>query len=238
MKYKGVAAVLMLAISCLSAPAADKATKATTNKRLFVEKFKTDWDGLNGQCKYDNGSKDMTFECANAAIVLAGRQCVSSGRFFQKAGTWWQVAEFGMLIASAGFTGVGASATIANAKVFSTLGGSTGLGAVTSTIKSNSSGDQAGLSNVNSTWSDFTKFLSGSGAGGTAEQPSNLAIYRRAIAAGAACEMAATGSNGSNTSLAPAAPSPTPSTPTAPNPPNTTTPPPAGGDTPEKPKQF
>jgi hypothetical protein len=113
-----------------------------------------------------------------------------------------------MILASAGFTAVGASTTIANARLFSTLGGTTGLGAITTTINANSSADAAGLTAVNTTLANFLIFLkSGVVPGAIAPPPApgatepavntapdNATIYKFAPVFAAQCEAAATSS--------------------------------------------
>jgi hypothetical protein len=121
-----------------------------------------------------------------------------------------------MILASAGFTAVGASTTIANARLFSTLGGTTGLGSITTTINANSSADAAGLTAVNTTLANFLIFLKSGvvpgaiapqptpsatdGTGATAPpgagntSPDNATIYKFAPVFAAQCEAAATSS--------------------------------------------
>jgi hypothetical protein len=86
-------------------------------------------------------------------LILAGSICSNSALLFQKGTAHWQSAQFYLVLASAGFTGVGAAATIAGSttvpKVFSTLGGSTGLGAVNATTSTYLANNEAGISAVN-----------------------------------------------------------------------------------------
>lgn len=125
--------------------------------------------------------------CAHAAIVEASTECANAARSFRKDTKKWQWIGFGLLIVSAASTAVGASATIANAKVWSTLGGTTGLGAVSTTVTANQSTDQTGLNSVNATILKFQTFLQGSGGA----VPTAQAIYNQAPTYGAACTAAA-----------------------------------------------
>jgi len=104
------------------------------------------------------------------------------------------VLGFSLVIASAAFTAVGASTTIADAKVFSTLGGTTGLGAATSLIAANTAGDQAGLASVNTTLGNFLKFVQTGGANNA--PPCNKDIYKSAPLYAAQCAAAANASSG------------------------------------------
>jgi hypothetical protein len=99
--------------------------------------------------------------CANHALVLAGTICSSSALVFQKKTRDWQAAQLILVLASAGFTGAGSAATLAGSstvpKVFSTLGGTTGLGAVTATTNTNISDYQAGVAAVNQIQAEIQK---------------------------------------------------------------------------------
>jgi hypothetical protein len=70
-----------------------------------------------------------TADCAAAAIAEASSQCAASATYFKKATKTWQIVGFSLLIVAAVTTALGASATLANAKVYSTLGATTGIGA-------------------------------------------------------------------------------------------------------------
>lgn len=132
--------------------------------------------------------------CAAAATVQVNLECGASTKFFRKDTRAWTALGFGMLIASAAFTGIGASATLSSAKVWSTLGGTTGLGAVSASVNSNVAGDQAGLSAVNTTLSNFLKYVQ---SGGTNSAPaSNDLIYKSAPLYAAQCSAVANGSTG------------------------------------------
>lgn len=128
-----------------------KALKSATRDRAKLAAYNNAaWDVLRhqGSC-----TKPRSNECANDAMTLAGSTCSSSALIFQKGTAVWQKWQFVLVIASAGFTGVGSAATIAGSttvpKVFSTLGGTTGLGAVTATTNSDIADNQAGVSAVN-----------------------------------------------------------------------------------------
>lgn len=186
-----------------SAQSTKPPAKATRNKRQFLANNKADWKDLaDGVCK----DETATNACAQAAIVQVTTECAASARFFQRATIAWQILDFALIISSAGFTAVGASTTIANAKIYSTLGGTTGLGAVTSTIITNAAGDQVGLAKVNATLQNFLTYVqtggaskaapAGAGAPNAAGAPSDADIYRSAPIYAAQCVAAATGSSG------------------------------------------
>jgi hypothetical protein len=131
--------------------------------------------------------------CAHAAIVEVCMECQASAKWFKKSTRAWQALGFGLVVASAAFTGIGASTTIANAKVYSTLGGTTGLGAVTSTVTANVAGDQTGLATVNTTLQNFLTYVQ---KGANNAGPSAADIYKSAPIYAAQCVAAATGSSG------------------------------------------
>src|SRR5580692_3072547 len=112
--------------------------KPARTKRTFIYNNKLDWSAITGACGgsgtsvgpssgssgnpstsgTNSGSSptapstpQISDACVQAAIVQVTTECAGSARFFQKAALGWQALEFGLLIASAGFTGVGASAT-------------------------------------------------------------------------------------------------------------------------------
>jgi hypothetical protein len=195
----------ILSIVLIASPGvfAQSATKAPRNKREFVAKSHAEWTALNftGPCGDASSAGVISNACAEAAIVQTASECGGSARFFERSSRTWQVVNLLMILASAGFTAVGASTTIANARTFATLGGTTGLGAVTTTINANSSADAAGLTAVNTTLANFLIFLkSGVVPGAIAPQPAssaapdNAAIYKFAPVFAAQCEAAATSS--------------------------------------------
>jgi hypothetical protein len=145
------------------------------------------------------GSGAVTDACANAAVFAASAECEASARWFKRGTRGWQAASILLTLASAAFTGVGASTTIANAKVFSTLGGTTGLGAVSTTMNANAASDQAGLAVVNSTLAGLATFLKGTGTP-TPTPPTASAIFQQARIYGAECAAAANGSPANSTS--------------------------------------
>jgi len=82
--------------------------------------------------------------------------------------------------------------SVANAKVWSTLGGTTGLGAVTSSINSNASTDQTGLAAINTALNAFLTFVK---TGGPNKGPAdNELIYITAPIYAGQCTAAATAS--------------------------------------------
>jgi hypothetical protein len=176
--------------------------KATRNKRQFVSTNKKDWNIISSRCS----GATITDSCAQAAIVKTTTECGGSARFFQRSSTAWQITNLVLILSSAAFTAVGASTTIANAKIFSTLGGTTGLGATTTTINANASADQTGLASVNTTLANFLTFLKTGAVPGESTQqgaaaaantpPDNATIFKLAPVFAAQCEAAATGSSG------------------------------------------
>jgi hypothetical protein len=191
-----IAVLLPLIASLLAAETFAQAPEAVRSAlaRTIPERTRADftannhdvWDKLSNTC---GSVTPMSQACAYASIVAVSEECGASAKWFKKSTGQWQWLGFSLLIASAAFTGVGASTTIANAKVYSTLGGTTALGAVTSTINSNAAGDQTGLASVNKTLSSFLTFVQGNGT-----PPSNLIIFQQAPIYGEQCESAANGS--------------------------------------------
>jgi hypothetical protein len=103
----------------------------------FNNNNQTGWSWVTAQC----GDPD-TVKCAQAAVLEASAECGDSAKFFRKGSEAWQWISFALVMASAASTAVGASTTIANTKVWSTLGGTTGLGAVTTNANANVTADQ------------------------------------------------------------------------------------------------
>jgi hypothetical protein len=121
-------------------------------------------------------------------------ECSASAKFFKKDTRVWNIISFSMVLASAAFTAVGASSTLANAKIFSTLGGTTGLGAVTAAANTNVSADQGGLAALNTVNSTFLKFVQ---TGGTNSGPAdNVLVYKSAPIYALQCTAAANASTG------------------------------------------
>lgn len=168
------------------APRADgRAPRNDKNVRMFLKSNAEGWDWVDKQCTPDETSD----KCAQAAIKEVGEECTASAKFFRKSSTTWQWISFSMTVASAAFTAVGASESLKNAKVFSTLGGTTGLGAVGATATANASGDQAGLVVVSNAIQSFEKFVQ---TGGKDNKPAdNELIYKSAPLYAAQCAAAA-----------------------------------------------
>ena len=181
--------------------------KAPSNKSKWIAQNKRVWYSITSSCS----GAQISDQCAQAAIVQTTTVCGASGKYFQRATTRWKVANIVLILASAAFTAVGASTTIANAKIFATLGGTTGLGAVTTTLNANASADSAGITAVNTTLANFLVFLrtgsvpgapattpAGQGGGGgpqTLTPPDNATIFKLAPVFAAECEAAATSSS-------------------------------------------
>jgi hypothetical protein len=67
------------------------------------------------------------------------------------------------MISSAALIGMGAETMAKNAKVWSTLGGTTGLGALTTTLTSNITGDQNAVNSISATLASFNTFVTSAG---------------------------------------------------------------------------
>lgn len=142
------------------------------------------WQLVNQVCS----ANPATDTCAQASIAEVNLECTQSSQLFRKGSTTWTWINFGMVVASAAFTGVGASATIANAKVFSTLGASTALGSVATTATTNNAADQGGLLAINSTLDSFLKYIQ---TGANGQPAANQDIYKSAPIYAAKCTAAA-----------------------------------------------
>ena len=129
-----------------------------------------------------------TADCAAAAIAEASSQCAASATYFKKATKTWQIVGFSLLIVAAVTTALGASATLANAKVYSTLGATTGIGAATTAANANASTDLGGLSAVNAALEALNKYVTGT------PPPSADQIYETAPIYAAQCVAAAAAS--------------------------------------------
>jgi hypothetical protein len=127
----------------------------------------------------------VTDACAAAAVATAAQQCSADATFFKHKVSKFQNLGLWLVLLSAAFTGVGASSTIANAKVYSTLGGTTGIGAATTQVNSDISSDQTALNGINSALSALEKLVTQSPA------PTPLAIYESAPLYAAQCDAAA-----------------------------------------------
>jgi hypothetical protein len=114
---------------------------------------------------------NVTDQCAAAALLMASNVCSASAKFLKKDSQMWKIISVSMLVASAAFTGIGASTTLANAKIWSTLGGTTGLGAVTSSVNANVTNDQTGLASINTTLGNLITYVTTGGKAQTASAP-------------------------------------------------------------------
>lgn len=132
-----------------------KGPKVKTRMR-YIAINQDAWQTINNSadCK-----PTPTVACKERVILQVTSTCTEFAQFYRKESAAWSAVGFGLVLASAAFTGVGASTTIANAKVYSTLGGTTGLGAVTSTAKSSSTNDLAGVTAVYAELGKFQAFL-------------------------------------------------------------------------------
>jgi hypothetical protein len=159
-------------------------TPATAAMTLIMKKDQGDqqaWQNLaNGLCSGTIGTA-----CAAAAVQLASQQCSASASLFQRQKVGYSRFSLFLILLSAGFTGVGASATIANAKIYSTLGGTTGIGAATTAVNSDATADQTSLSAI-STAIGKLEALGSNYASGDAEK-----VYLQAPAIAAECNAAA-----------------------------------------------
>ena len=167
-----------------------------TNKNLkeYNEGNLVGWQYVNAVCAATSGtSGDASKECAVTAIAEVNAECSLGSKYFKKSSKAWTMIGISMVIASAAFTGVGAS-TLANAKVFAILGGTTGLGAVTATVNANAAGDQAALGQIRSTLDAFAKFVQSGGEKGA--PASNDLIWKTAPIVAGQCAAAANSSGG------------------------------------------
>jgi hypothetical protein len=176
------------------AAALQKATARTPEKTKgdFVSNNERVWNNLSAQCG------TVTPTCATAAVFAAATQCENSANFFRKGTKGWQIFSIVLTLSSAGFTGAGASTTLSQAKVLSTLGGSTGLAAILPSINANATGDQAGLATVGSTIAKLQAYALGTGAPPTPPTPD--ALFQQARLYGATCATAANASPAQNSS--------------------------------------
>jgi hypothetical protein len=158
----------------------------------FVANNARVWNAILAQC----GTVDAA--CANAAVFAASAECEDSAKFFRKGTKGWQIFSIVLTLTSASFTGVGASTTLSNAKVFSTLGGSTGLAAVVPTLNANATGDQTGMTTVASTIAKLQAYALGTGSPPT--PPTAAALFQQARLYGATCASAANASPANNSS--------------------------------------
>lgn len=152
--------------------ATQAATKLDTSSRQnFAKSAGNAWAWVLAQCP----SGTISDQCAAAAVMVASTQCAASAQFLRKEAKSWQILSISLLLGSAAFTGVGAAATIAGSttvpKVFSTLGGATGLGAVTSSVNANVTSDQTALTSINTTLNNLITYVTTGAAKGAAAAP-------------------------------------------------------------------
>lgn len=195
------ALVALLVSAALAASPRDALTQAATtvvirnyrNKADLEKGTEQGWAAVEQKC----GTVDDA--CAKATNDEVTAECASDAQLFSKHTKNWKVLSFALIIASAAFTGAGAASTIAGSttipKIFSTLGGTTGLGAVTSTVNSNVASDQAGLMAINTELTAWLTFLQ-TGRPNLPTPPTAAQIYdagRTYIALCAAPAMASSG---------------------------------------------
>jgi Putative Ig domain len=143
----------------------------TSSRQKFSTSVEKGWIWLQTQCT----ANPVTDQCAAAAVLMASNQCAASAKFLKKDTKKWQYLSFGLLLASAAFTGLGAAATIAGSttvpKVFSTLGGASGIGVVVSSDNANAAGDQTALISINTTLNNLITYVATGAAKGAAVAP-------------------------------------------------------------------
>lgn len=163
------------------------------NKGDFNDDNSKIWSALLQTCSPSNAAaKDMTDGCATQAVYAALGECEASGRYFRKGSKGWQVLNIVLTLASAASTAAGASG-VSTAKVWSTLGGGTGLLSGQTSLNAYASGDQSGLGSVDSTITTLNTLVQGQ-TGANATKPDALTVFRLARGYGAACATAANGS--------------------------------------------
>lgn len=182
---RSTALVALLVSAALAASPRDAFTQAATtlvirnyhNKADMEKGTEQGWAAVEQQCGTVNDA------CAAAANAEVTGECAADAQLFSKHTKNWKVLSFALIIASAGFTGAGAAATIAGSttipKIFSTLGGTTGLGAVTSTVNSNVASDQAGLIAIDTELTAWLTFLQ-TGRPNLSAPPTAPQIYQAA----------------------------------------------------------
>jgi|SRR5579862_2376406 len=181
--FKNVVILLLstaLILSPLTASAANAAITAALTAQ--VTRNQAEWKQLPTQAPCSGTVDDA---CAAEAVRVAAAQCSADAKFFRTQTTGWQHLGLALILISAVSTAVGASATIANAKIWSTLGGTTGLGAATTAVNSDISGDQSGLNAITTALAALTKLVT------TTPAPKPLAIYQAALLYAGQCDAAA-----------------------------------------------
>jgi hypothetical protein len=155
--------------------------------KAFNQNNALGWAWVRAQC-----TDPDTVECAQAAVLEASTECGDSAKFFKTGSETWKWIGFTLVIVSAASTAVGASTTIANSKVWSTLGGTTGLGAVTTTVNSNVTADQNAVAAVNATLDNLNTAVTTAGE-------DYARIYLTASIYGGKCAAIANSSSGTTT---------------------------------------
>ena len=141
----------------------------TSSRKKFAQSAGQGWVWVLNQCP----TTPVSDQCAAAAVMVASTQCSASAKFLRQDTNLWRYLSFGLLLGSAAFTGLGAAATLNGSttlpKIFSTLGGATGLGAVASTVNSNVTTDQNALTSINTTLNNLILYVTtGAPKGATA----------------------------------------------------------------------
>ena len=166
---------------------AQQATSTQATSTIVIRNYRTKADMVKGteqgwaavvrQC----GTVDEA--CAAAANAEVTGECAADAQLFSKHAKNWKVLSFALILASAAFTGAGAATTIAGSstipKIFSTLGGTTGLGAVTSTVNANVASDQAGLTAIDTELTAWLTFLQ-TGKPNLSAPPTPAQVYQAA----------------------------------------------------------
>jgi hypothetical protein len=165
------------------------------SKEDFTKNNEKIWSALLASCS-DLSDTTVANTCGTAAVFAASNECEASAKYFRKSAKGWTIATIALTGLSAVSTAVGASATIANAKIWSTLGGTTGLGAVSTTINSASTTDQSGLATVNGTLAKLQVFALGTCTPAT--PPTGPTLFTQARLYGAECAAAANSSSASS----------------------------------------
>jgi hypothetical protein len=184
---------------------AQKRTFRYTSKSEAAKENKVGWDAVNAICTayppattIASPPSPPVFDlCSQTVSTEVNTECAADGQLFTKDEKKWGAAEFALVLASAAFTGVGSAATIAGSttvpKIFSTLGGTTGLGAVTATVNTNVSSDQAGVASVSSELTKYQTYLQTGGSDGKSP-PTPAQIYQSGPNFIAQCTLAANAS--------------------------------------------
>jgi hypothetical protein len=169
--------------------------KGEKTKGDFNDNNNTIWSNLLAVCSPASATS-VSDSCATQAVYAALGECEASARYFKKDNKGWQIISLILTLASAASTAVGASATVPAQKIWSTLGGGTGLLSGRTTLNGYASGDLTGLGTVSSTINTLNTLVqgqSGPNAGSNAK-PDSLTLFRSARAYGAACASSANGS--------------------------------------------